>query len=84
MPWNDYPLRTLVIPGDAGPTAAKIIIDGTGTNPILVGSGQLAGILYEDGSGINYVSSIETGGRIPPLVTNDNTGLVLLQFRWTR
>jgi hypothetical protein len=78
MPWNDYPLRTLVIPGDAGPTAAKIIIDGTGTNPILVGSGQLAGILYEDGSGINYVSSIETGGKYH-LSTNDNTGLVLLQ-----
>jgi hypothetical protein len=79
MPWNDYPLRTLVIPQDAGPTDPQIIIDGSGTNPILVGSGQLAGILYEDGSGINYVSSIEAGGEYH-LSSNDNNGLVLLQF----
>lgn len=50
MPWSDYPLRTLVIPGNAGPNDPRIVIDGTtGTISIYGAGGVLLGTIAPDG-----------------------------------
>jgi hypothetical protein len=64
MPWNDYPLRTLTLPADAGPSAARIVI-GSNIPPELVtfyaGFGYTVDaviLFYEAGGNYQYQALI--------------------------